>query len=102
MKQVPGTIVRRIVIEEATYGTDAYCNECLGDQQLRRRPEKPELDDEYAIVVPREEVRDKLRHAIAGVVRGGGIRDEIVGYRCSGCDRRLNLDNDAAADTAKK
>ena len=81
MKQVPGTIVRRIVVEETTYRTDAYCSECLGDEELRRRPETPELHDEYEIVVPREEVRDKLRHAIAGVVHSGGIRNEIVGYR---------------------
>ena len=102
IKQVPGTIVRRLIVEETAYATDAYCDECLGEQKLRERPETPAINDEYDTVVPREEVLDKMRHAIPGVVRSDGIRNEIVGYRCSGCDRRLNLDRDLDGATLPK
>ena len=102
MKRVPGRIVRRIIVEETAYATDAYCEECLGEQELRERPATPGLDDEYDVVVPRERVLDLMRNAIPGVVREKKTGDKVVGYRCSGCDRRLNLDADhqeeAAAD----
>ena len=92
MKRVPGRIVRRIIVEETAYATNAYCEECLGEQELRDRPETPGLDDEYDVVVPRENVLDLMRNAIPGVVREEKTGDKVVGYRCSGCDRRLDLD----------
>ena len=96
MKKVTGNIVCRMIVEEVTYATDAYCDECLGELKLRERPDTPTINDEYARVVPRVEVLNKMRHAIPGVVRDNGA---IIGYRCSGCDRRLNLDLDPDSGT---
>ena len=91
MKRVHGNIVRRIIVEETAYRTDAYCDECLGEQNLRPRPKEPAIDDEFDVTVPDEEVLEVMRRAVPGVVREKGPESRIVGYRCSGCDRRLDL-----------
>lgn len=91
MKRVHGTIVRRIVVEETVYQTDAYCDECLAEQELRARPEDPRIEAEYDVRIEDEEVHNGMRNAIPGIVREKGGDSPIVGYRCSGCDRRLDL-----------
>lgn len=91
MKRVHGTIVRRIIVEETAYQTDAYCDECLAEQELRPRPEEPKVDDEFDVTPADDEVLEMMRNAIPGVVREEGPETRIVGYRCGGCDRRLDL-----------
>lgn len=91
MKRVHGTIVRRIIVEETAYQTDAYCDECLAEPDLRPRPKEPGVDDEFDVAVADEEVLDAMRNAIPGMVHEQGPGTRIVGYHCSGCDRRLDL-----------
>ena len=74
MKRVHGTIVRHIVVEETAYKANAYCDECLGEQKLRPRPEEPRVNDEYEVKIADDDVLDMMRNAIPGVVRDTACR----------------------------
>lgn len=42
-----------------------------------------------------EEVHNAMRNAVQGVMHEQGPGTRIIGYRCSGCDRRLDLGEEA-------
>ena len=92
MKKVRGTIVRHMVVEETQYQVNAYCDECLQETVIAERPERPTIGDEFQIVEPGRTASDKTRSLLPGIVRDGVHNRDIIGYRCSGCDRRLDLD----------
>ena len=93
MKTVRGTVVERIEVIEQTWAIDAFCDECMKDEEVRDRPEPACIDATYERATPGAEVgvarREKIRSRIVTTMDG---KSEITGYRCRGCDRRLDLD----------
>ena len=107
MKKVRGTVVQHKRVEEVQYGIDAYCDECLKERPFKEKPKNPVVNDEYDVIVPgtRRMSQQEQRRAAAGVLREGTdlsqlpgivhdsmVTMKVIGYRCSGCDRRLDLD----------
>ena len=74
MKTVRGTVIERIEVVEETWGVDAVCDECLKDEKVRPRPEKPSLDDTYERSTPAAEagtsLRNKIRNRVVSTVDG--------------------------------
>lgn len=92
MKTVRGTVVRRYTVESVLYATVGYCEECLGEQKLGERPAEPKLGDYYDEVLTQEQVWPGILEKIQNAVRQEGVKPRIVGYRCNGCDRRIQFE----------
>ena len=93
MKTVKGTVIERIEVIEQIWATDAFCDECMKDEKVRPRPELPNVDDTYERSTPGANVGAVRRQQVKGrIVTEVDGRSTTTGYRCSGCDRRLDLD----------
>ena len=92
MKTVRGTLVQRMIIKETETEVEAFCDECLEERKLKKRPGSPQVNDEFDIVVTDPDTSKFKRNTLSGVVRDGMLNGKVIGYRCNGCDRRIDLD----------